>query len=317
MTGKRGIRLGLLGVGAAVLALLVIAPFPSATASDDCRALATQTSFSQIVGKAKTIVLATAVTAEPAPFAQNNTVKFTFDVKDAIKGNDSRDLKITAKLADDDARQGDLDAHKRMSFWDRMETRMVHVSSCHQDLTFKLGTTYLLIDPGKRLAPMTISYEIINDEKNDAWLKSVRDMVETPDGPARQMSVEEYFKAQQSVVFAVMPYCNDKLRDGAFRVADLSEPLWGDPVVRDSLDPDLFEDALKGCEGLTVLLGLFYQPDQSRPRDAPLGVNIYPGQRFVAVRGDVITLADLQTEVEIVGPPTLTLPELIALLKGA
>lgn len=313
----KGIRLGLVGLGAGALALLVFAPFPSAMAFDDCRDLEDAPSFSQIVGSAKNIVLATAATAEAAPFAKSDTLKFIFDVEENIKGHAKRPLRITARLADDEARQGDLDGHARMSFWDRMETRMVHVSSCKQDLTFKLGTTYLLIDPGKRLAPMTVSYEIIEDPKSDEWLAAVRDMVETPDGPARQMTIQEYFKAQQSVAFAVMPYCNDKLRDGAFRVAELSEPLWGDPVGRDSLDPDLFEDALEGCDGLTVLLGLFYQPDQSRPDDAPLGTTIYPGQRYVTVRDGVITLADFRTEVEITGPATITLPELVALLKGA
>ena len=282
----------------------------------DCRAIASETSFEEIIAKADVIALATADSAKETHLSSDGVFNFTFKVEEKIKGRTGRKIKMLGRLAGDEEVQNDLNAHRRMSFWDRMETRMVHVASCKQALTFKLGGRYLLIDPGNHQpAPMSVASELIISPDVDEWLKAVRKGVATPSDPLRVMTLEDYFKAQQSVAFAVMPYCNDKLRDGAFRVAEMSEPLWGAAVRADSLDPELYEVALEGCDGLAVTLGIFYQPDKSRPEDAALGATIYPGQQLIPVREGVITIADIKTEVTIDGPETITLQELIALLK--
>ena len=208
-----------------------------------------------------------------------------------------------------------LHAHQRMSFWDPMEPRLVHVSSCAQQLNFKLGATYLLIDPGKSPGPLSVRFEMIDDAEGDWWLAAVRRMIADRQEAPMTMTIDQYIRAQQSVAFAVMPYCNEKLRDGASRVAEISDPLWGDQVNRDGLHPEIFADALIGCDGFTALLGIFYQPDQSRPKETPLGATIYPGQRFARLEGETVHIDRLRSEARIIGPETVTLTELIAALK--
>lgn len=294
---------------------------PKAVADVDCKTSGFETSFADVVRDADQIVLATALASAPSPNAQGSDLKvFTFHTVEKLKGKSKRKFKVTgypAEKNDDGFYRSDLDAHTRMSFWDRVETRLVHVSSCVQTLTFREGVTYLLIDPEDDMVPMSIAYEQIADQDNDLWLDAVRSMIKDSARPAREMSLEDYLKSQQSAAFVVMPYCNEKLKEGGFRVAELSEPLVGPPVRRDSLDPKLYADALTGCDGMTVHLALFYQPDQSRPEDAVLGAEIYPGQHFIPVINEEINVADIPTEVTITGPQTISLADLIALLKGA
>jgi hypothetical protein len=307
-----------------VAALASLASSLGALASYDCRDSELPIlSFRDLVTKSETIVLATAKTAEPAPFAQDDILTFVFDVDETLKGYQRKPLKIKARLHASNASDANvnkardsLDDHRRMSFWDRMETGLVHVSSCDQALTFRLGGQYLLINPGKNLGPLSVAVEAIDNKTLDLWLKAVRRMTKDPEAQALTMTIDEYFKAQQSVVVTVMSYCNEKLRDGAFRVAEISDPLWGAPITRDGIDPEKFEDALEGCEGFTAMLGIFYQPDQSRPKNAPLGSVVYPGQNYVRLEGESLPLSKLRTEVTLLGPSTITLSDLIVALKG-
>lgn len=290
-----------------------------ARATNACRGEAANlTSFRNLIDTAETIVLATAKTAEPPLFSRSGVLNFIFDVDETLKGYQSRPLKIKARLNDDDPEfpRTDLDAHTRMSFWDRMETRLVHVSSCGQELNFKLGATYLLIDPGKKIGPLSVRYEMIADRQSDRWLASVRRMVADPNEAAMTMTIDQYIEAQQSVAFAVMPWCNEKLRFNASRVAEISEPLKGSIVKRDGLHPEIFSDALAGCDGFTALLGLYYQPDQSRPADAAPGAVVYPGQSYTRLDGDILRINELRTEATIIGPETVTLSELIVALRA-
>lgn len=305
-------------VAATVFGLATLCLSQAALGADDCRgADADLQSFRTLISQADTIVLAKAATAEPPLFARSGVVNFIFDIEETLTGYQKRPLKIKAQLNDDDPDfpRRDLDAHRRMSFWDRMETRLVHVSSCAQELDFKLGETYLLIDPGKGPEPMSVRFEMIDDVETDLWLAAVRRMLADRDTAPRTMTIDQYIRAQQSVTFAVMPYCNEKLRDGASRVAEISEPLWGDVVDRDGIHPRIFADALIGCDGFTALLGIFYQPDQSRPKDAALGSTVYPGQRYTRLEGETVHIDRLRTEVEIIGPETVTLSELIVALR--
>jgi hypothetical protein len=302
----------------AVISLAVFSGGTAARAAADCRESDTaQGSFKELIANAETIVLATANNAEPTLFSTEGTLKFIFDIDETLKGYQPRPLRIKARLNVDDPEypRGSLDDHKRMGFWDRMETRLVHVSSCRQELNFRLGGTYLLIDPGKRLAPMSIAVEEIEDVDADLWLAAVRKLIADPQAEPMTMTIDEYFKAQQSVVFAVMEYCNEKLRDGGFRVAEISQPLSGDPVTRDGINPDIFKAALKGCDGFTAMLAIFYQPDKSRPTEAPLGSTVYPGQRYLRLDGDKVPVSKLRTEIKIVGPDSVPLPELVEALK--
>lgn len=308
----------------AVALALAVLPGPAALAAEAgatnaCRGEhANLTSFRSLIDNAETIVLATAKTAEPPLFSRSGVLNFIFDVDETLKGYQSRPLKLKARLGDDDPEfpRTDLDAHTRMSFWDRMETRLVHVSSCGQELNFKLGATYLLIDPGKKIGPMSVRYEMIIDRQSDRWLASVRRMIKDPNEAAMTMTIDQYIEAQQSVAFAVMPYCNEKLRYNASRVAEISEPLKGSIVKRDGIHPEIFSDALAGCDGFTALLGLFYQPDQSRPADAAPGAVVYPGQRYTRLDGDILHIDQLRSEAKIIGPDTVTLSELIVALRA-
>lgn len=301
--------------GAILLGLAFVSQ--AALAADECRNDPDIRSFRTLIDKAETIILARALSAEPPLFARDGVFNFIFDVEETLKGRQARPLKIKAQLNDDDPKypRRDLDAHQRMSFWDRMETRLVHVSSCTQQLNFKLGATYLLIDPGKSPGPLSVRFEMIDDAEGDWWLAAVRRMIADRQEAPMTMTIDQYIRAQQSVAFAVMPYCNEKLRDGASRVAEISDPLWGDQVNRDGLHPEIFADALTGCDGFTALLGIFYQPDQSRPKETPLGATIYPGQRFARLEGETLHIDRLRSEARIIGPETVTLTELIAALK--
>lgn len=298
---------------------LAILSGPAALAADECRSASMDLkSFRTLIDDAETIVLATTTVAEPSLFSRDGILTFIFDVDETLKGYQRRPLKIKARLNDDDPEfpRGDLDAHARMSFWDRMETRLVHVSSCQQELNFKLGETYLLIDPGKKIEPMSVRFETITNRDNDLWLAAVRRMIKDPAEAAMIVTIDQYIEAQQSVAFAVMPYCNEKLRFNASRVAEISEPLKGDIVNRDGIHPGIFADALEGCDGFTALLGLFYQPDQSRPKDAAPGSLVYPGQRYTRLDGDILHIDQLRTEATIIGPTTVTLSELIVALRA-
>lgn len=301
--------------GALLLGLACISQ--AALAADDCRNDTDIGSFRTLIDKAETIVLAKTTSAEPPLFAKDGILNFIFDVEETLKGRQPRTVKIKALLNDDDPKypRRDLDAHQRMSFWDRMETRLVHVSSCIQHLNFKLGATYLLIDPGKTPEPMSVRFEMIDDVENDLWLAAVRRMIADRNAAPMTMTIDQYIRAQQSAAFAVMPYCNEKLHAGASRVAEISEPLWGDRAGRDGLHPEIFAEALTGCDGFTTLLGIFYQPDKSRPDDTPPGATVYPGQQFVRLEGDILPINRFRSEIEIVGPETVTLGALIAALK--
>lgn len=317
--GRLAFRSHIAGATLLVLTLLVLVGLSQAAfGADECRSSnADVTTFRTLIDKANTIVLATAATAEPPLFAKSGVLNFIFDVEETLKGYQKKPLRIKARLNDDDPDfpRRDLDAHRRMSFWDRMETRLVHVSSCAQELNFRLGETYLLIDPGRGPGLMSVRFEQIEDVEGDLWLAAVRRMMANPGEAPMTMTIDQYIRAQQSVAFAVMPYCNEKLRSGASRVAEISEPLWGTPVERDGLHPEIFADALLGCDGFTALLGIFYQPDQSRPKDAALGSTVYPGQRYTGLEGETIRIDQLRTEVRIIGPETVTLSELIAALR--
>lgn len=312
-------RIHTLSVSLVLCAVLTLTLQQGAFASHDCRsAWVDLKSFRTLISEAETIVLATASTAAPTLFGKDEILNFIFDVDETLKGYQRRPLKIKAQLTDDDPRypRGDLDAHTRMSFWDRVETRLVHVSSCRQELNFKLGKTYLLIDPEDKIDAMSVRFEVIDDADADLWLSAVRRMIKDEREEPMTLTLDQYIKAQQSVVFAVMPFCNEKLRSGASRVAEISEPLKGSPIDRDGIHPEIFAEALVGCQGFTALLGLFYQPDKSRPRDAAPGSIVYPGQRYTRLDGEILHIDRLHTEVNIIGPKTVTLSELIVALRA-
>lgn len=177
--------------------LLGLASFSQAAlASEDCRNEANLKSFRSLIDDAQTIVLAKAATAQPPLFAKDGVLNFFFDVEETLKGRQGRPPKIKAQLNDDDPKypRRDLDAHQRMSFWDRIETRLVHVSSCTQELNFNLGKTYLLIDPGKRPGPLSVRFEMIDDVENDLWLAAVRRMIADRQAAAMTMTIDQYIR---------------------------------------------------------------------------------------------------------------------------
>ncbi len=273
--------------------------------------------FRDAIDEATTIVLARAENATKGLFARKDLYQINFEVVETIKGEQDRPFKQTGTIIHgvDKDDHGDFAGHTRMTFWDRLETRTSSSQNCTGELGFEPQATYLIFDPGRNRgnAPLNIGYEKVDGADYDLWLDAVRKMVADPAlSASRAMSAADYLKEQQSVVLILVESCSERLRSSAHFIADVAEPLVGEAITRDHLDPEIFSQALKGCNGLTTLLGIFYPPDPQAFQT--YDVNRLPQQVFIPIVDGAVDLSQLRTEIEFTGAQQMTLEELVAVI---
>ncbi|TNE57060.1 MAG: hypothetical protein EP340_09820 [Alphaproteobacteria bacterium] len=277
--------------------------------------------FRQSVDQANDIVLVKITSGQTPLFAKKDEIDFDFEVLDSLKGK----YKVgdTFRLRALWIKQGGVKDRKEFgghwdpAFWDRQITRLDSVYDCGQKLAFDPNNIYLLFDPQKSgdRAPLAITAEEIFEPSQDRWLSAVQQLVDDPAlEKARSKTGIEYLKSQKSVALAAVEGCSDRLRPDAHYVAEV-QTLSGAEMTRDQLDPETFAQALEGCDGFTVVLGIFYGSD--RETGLPIDVDRKPMQQFVPVRDGLVTLTDFTSEIGLNGPKTLPLEDIVAGLLPA
>ncbi|TNE35722.1 MAG: hypothetical protein EP347_12805 [Alphaproteobacteria bacterium] len=273
-------------------------------------------SFRASVDQADNIVLVKITSGQTPLFAKKHEVDFDFEVLQSLKGNykvgDTFRLRALWVKQGGIKDRSEFKGHWDPAFWDRQITRLDSVYDCGQELAFDPNNTYLLFDPEKRgdRAPLAVTAEEIFQPEQDRWLSGVRQLIDDPTlEHARSKSGIEYLKSQRSVALAAVESCSDKLRPDAHYVAEV-QTLSGAEITRDQLDPETLAEALKGCDGFTVVLGIFYGSD--RETGLPIDVDRKPMQQYVLVKDGQVTFTDFTSEIGIQGPKTLPLEELVA-----
>jgi len=275
-------------------------------------------SFRQSIDDASSIVLAKVVGGQQHLWSPKGVIDFSFEVEEALKGSSTDPFSLRGRLIDgkEVEDRGALNDHQDIAFWDRMATRLSSARSCEQVQKFELGGTYLIIDPSVNhlKTPMTVAYELITDPERDIWLQSVRTLIANEDQQfARAMPAADYLRQHKSVVLIVVDHCVEKLRGQAFHLAQVSEPLVGEAVTKDDLDPALFATALEGCDGITAVLGMFYRSDTIGLD--PIDVTRKPMQRFIPITNGEIDFSTVQTEIDLTPPTIMSLDDLVAELR--
>lgn len=276
-------------------------------------------SFRQSVDEASSIVLAKVVGGQKNLWSPKGVIDFDFEVTETLKGASSDPFTLRGRLIDhkDVEDRDSLDDHRDIAFWDRMATRLSSARHCDQTQKFELDGTYLIFDPSINHLknPMTIAYEKINNPEIDTWLKNVKTLIADQDLQfAETLPVTPYLSQHQSVVLIVLDHCVEKLRDDAYHLAQVSEPLVGKVVTKDDLDPILFSQALEGCDGMTAMLGIFYRSDTVGL--TPIDVTRKPMQRFIPINDGAIDFSTLHSEISIAPPAQISLDDLVAALRG-
>lgn len=306
------------GTAITVLIWAALSTLGGALAQEDAcpkRAYGSPLSFRQSVDQAELIVLAKATEARRVPGTSGVTVEFEFHVREAIKGDAGPRYMIVADLDDNMSPRPSthFDNHKDMIFWDRLQTRLGRTALCNDELTFELGQKYVLFDPHKPQTrdPLTIAFEKVDEDYGDQWLNAVRQMSgDAGQQRGLQMDAVSYLAAHRSVTLIVVENCFSKLREDAYRLAQISEPIRGELMYASDIDPERFANALEGCSGLTALLGLFYEP--SNGNNEIIAGDARPAQTYLPIVDGVVDFENVKTEIEITGPLKITLDDLIA-----